>query len=122
MVKETRYANGRAPGCECGGRVRYLLQGNTCTYSGMTPAAEFMSTVNAAEHVVEAIAEAEGIDPCNVTFYDLQTHAYPHRNEGQYEMMRLTVEYDGQQPRNISDWSPATCSRQTLTLFGIYPN
>ncbi len=122
-LKETVYADGYAPCYERRGRIRYLLRGNTCIYSGMTPATEFMSTINAAEHVVEAIAEAEGIDPRNVTFYDLQTHhAYSYLREGQYEMMRLTVEYNGRQPQGISEWSPVTPSPETLNLFVIYPN
>ena len=118
MLKETRYANGIAQGCVKGGVVKYMVQHKNCIFSGVTSSREFTSTVNAAEYVIQAIAEAEGLDPREIRFFDLCTRlGYPSQ-EASHEFMQLTVQYEGAQPHVIG-WEPTPCSPQTLQLFGV---
>lgn len=118
MLRETRYAN--SPGGKKDGVVKYLIEEGRCTFSGMS-GRDFMSTVNAAEHVIEAIASVEGLDVSRTEFFDLMTeHGYPHFGPGKFDFQHLTVEIVADQP-NITGWSVRECPLEVLQLFGINP-
>lgn len=120
MVQETTYADG--PNRPRGGVVRYLLAGSQCVFSGVTDAAQFMTTINAAEHIIRAIAEAEKLDPRQVTFYDLMTRkGYSHLSHGGHEFVRLKVDYRTGEPK-VTHWEKCTCPNDVLRAFDALAN
>ncbi|OGY15645.1 MAG: hypothetical protein A2784_04505 [Candidatus Chisholmbacteria bacterium RIFCSPHIGHO2_01_FULL_48_12] len=97
------------------GEVAYQRRGNKVLFSAITEAGETTSTVNAAEAVVKAICEAEGVDWRgedfgSLEFYDLMTKVgYPCRKLEDWEINRLGVvvgNVDGKKQIQVTEWIP----------------
>jgi hypothetical protein len=97
------------------GEVLYVIADGRCTYCGITPGST--STINAAERVISAIVNAEGLFPSDVEFYDIQTRAqYEYKKPGSYDFTRvIPVVVDGE----IRDatFLNADCPDQIKRLF-----
>lgn len=81
------------------GKVAYEIRGKKIIFTALCSSREATSTVQAAEKVVTAICEAEGIDwkdpefNNKYEFYDLSTPiGYPGRTEGQLKAIREIAE------------------------------
>lgn len=122
------------------GRVAYQRRGNRIVFTGLIGSDKATSTVNASNQIVQAIAEAEGIDWRNprfgeqYDFYDLSTPVgYPNRLDpleklrrqdfgvGDIELDRLKVTSHGD--RLITDsWTPVdirTEGKPIVDSFGV---
>lgn len=121
MLKKTAYAHGSNSVKR--GFVHYLLvNSRTCVFSGITSCREVPSTVNAADCIVQAISDAEGLAPNEVEFYDLLTATgYPMLRNSQYEFQKLAVLWNTGGP-TVTSWTGAPCPPDILRSFGLLRN
>ncbi len=116
VLKEAEYRNFN----QGTSRVVYArLPGNRIVFSGITPPHNRTSTVNAAGGIVRVIAEAEGIDPSQFLFYDLQTSLGYGRAKaptGKLAFSQLNIEW-GVRPYFVSGWIGETCSEDVIRVF-----
>ncbi len=119
MPKETRYADyDEAPESAKVGIVKYAIRDKNCIFTGLTSSRVSPTTINAAEYVVRAIAEAEKLDPRHITFYDLCTRrGYPDQPKP-YEFMRLMIRFENNR-FHVTTWTPTECTPDILKLFGV---
>ncbi len=119
MPKETRYADyDDAPESAKVGIVKYAIRDKSCIFTGLTSSRVSPTTINAAEYVIRAIAETEGLDPRLITFYDLLTRrGYPDQPKP-YEFVRLMIGYQNNQIHVVA-WTPVECTPDILKLFGV---
>lgn len=86
---------------------------------GMT--SDCTSTINAAEQIVNAIIEKEHLDPCAVTFYDLQTHmGYKHIKQGEFIIDELVCEVHNGVVVAVTNWCEGHCDYTALRHFQGY--
>lgn len=105
------------------GEVNYVVNDGVCVFSGITPSGEAMSTINAAEDIIKAIASREGIKPMETTFFDLVTsRSYSHLEGDAHEFKRLDATYDENGEPQVTAWEDAVCPPETLRLFGLQAN
>ena len=101
--------------------VEYIVYGNSVVFSGLHNGKEGArtSTINAAESVVMAIAEAEGIDPRHYTFFDLQTFtSYARYQRGDFTYNQLTIDWrESGQPGQVY-WKEGHGVPEVLEDFG----
>ena len=78
-----------------------------------------LSTSTCIESIIAAIAKEEGVDPKELTFYELATHIGSHFNPGQYSFSRITIEWNG---TGIADaqWQAGLCSEAVIAAFSGY--
>jgi hypothetical protein len=103
------------------GEVVYVITGACCFFAGTRKAA--MSTINAAEEVVEGICDEEGLDWRDLMFYDLQTRAgYRSKQNipGQFEcdQLSITILPDGRPA--VRAWQPYRCPEDIVKAFCQY--
>lgn len=104
------------------GEVNYVVNDGVCIFSGITPSDEAMSTINAAESIIKAIASKEGIEPVDTAFFDLVTgRSYSHLEGDAHEFKRLQMTYDENGP-HVTAWEDVVCPPETLRLFGLQAN
>jgi hypothetical protein len=108
-----------------GGRVAYLVADDQVIFSGLTLPSESTSTINAAENIVEAICETEGLNWRSVTFYDIRTHRGYHKPAGFCEVNKLNLVpdlSDHSVPFRVS-WEVLNCDdfpEEVWELFGPF--
>lgn len=99
--------------------VTYIVFGNQVVFMGMT--SDCTSTINAAEEIVNAIIEKEHLDPCAVTFYDLQTHmGYKHIKQGKFIIDELTCRVCNGVVVAVTNWREGHCDYTALRNFQGY--
>ena len=123
------------------GKVVYELRGNKVIFSSLRSAREATSTIQAAELVVKAICNAEGIDWENsefgnkYEFYDLSTPiGYPSRKDdylnrllregvglGEVEIDRLNIVHTNG-TIFVESWTPMNLSSNENTLQALLPS
>ena len=114
MLKEVQY--GTEPHV---GKVVYLINNSHCVFSGIS-GREALSTINAAEAIIKAIAAQEGVDLGTLTFFDLQTRAgYPTKLSGEYDLDQLEVAIDGANVE-VRNWRPTSLPTTVKKLFTKY--
>lgn len=101
-LKETEYPCWGAglPGMPTHNKVAYALVENRVIFSGIETERR-TSTMNAAESIIEAIAEQEKIDIVSYRWFDLQTHrGYHSIQPGNFHLKEidLTINPKGERP------------------------
>ncbi|MFH1291782.1 MAG: hypothetical protein ABIH87_01110 [bacterium] len=105
-IKRLRYRGfGRAVG-----EVLYVIIADRCTFTGVT---KTTSTINVAEHIVEAIARAECMTVEDLKFFDLQTHLGYCKKPGEFEYDHLKFDQGICNP----SWEPVECPPEIRQLF-----
>ncbi len=96
----------------------YAIDGSRCIFSGINWPAT--STINAAEEIVQQIAQTAGLDSLEMTFFDLRTSwGYPDLKIGGHQFLRLHLERtDGETA--VSQWEPVSPSEDDLRPFMMY--
>lgn len=112
MLKEIRY------GQRLNEILVYLLEGRRCVFSG-TGKERRVGTINAAERVIKAIAEEEGINPGSVEWFDLQTHlGYEFVRPGKYNYDQVCLgSGTGTAPLQSLRWKPVPCPPEVVAAF-----
>lgn len=88
-----------------------IFDGQRCIFSGVTDGGT--STINAAERIIKAIAEAEKVP---LEFYDLQTQkGYSYYRPGEYSLDLLILK-DGRLDSVIA-WRPENLPPEVLKAF-----
>lgn len=94
--------------------VYEIFDGYMCVFSGVSD--KGMSTINAAERIIKAIAEAEGVP---LKFYDLQTNqGYSYYEPGEYSFDLLVI--TDQNNPEVKAWIPEPLPPKVLAVFGEY--
>ena len=103
-------------------RFVYLVAGNNVYYSGVDLGT---STINAAERIITAISDAEGINWEDYTFHDIQTRrTYDTGHEfdpNYYCVDRLTIDNLDGRPY-VSGWQTIALSEAHARRSGINPD
>lgn len=119
VLKETKYASKAGESRRHGGSVKYILVADQCVFSGISSPETAPTTVNVAESVILAIAEAEKINPSQTTFYDLHTHlSFPHLKPGETEFKKLSIAMTPQGKPRVYSWVHWECPPEVLEIFG----
>jgi len=120
MLKEAQYPNWGWPiaGVEYG-KVAYAIIGGCCYFSGLTASGQATSTINAAESIVQAIADQEGVPIEKLRFFDLQTHRGYDKPEGEFAFDELVFDDEslGQGKVSVSGWAERECPNGVIELF-----
>ncbi|MFA5129556.1 MAG: hypothetical protein WC477_01400 [Patescibacteria group bacterium] len=117
MLKEAVYGN-RTQGF---GKVSYWISenGQDCVFSGMTPSGQCPSTINAAESIIQSIANVEGVHPLRLKFFDLLTsQSYGTHFERGYEFKLITFTVQRKEIR-VEHWEDLPCPPRILKIFGV---
>lgn len=111
-LKEITYV-GNGP--EFNGKVIYLLDAYTIYFCGITP--HSTSTINAAERVIQAIANDLGINYLDYEFIDIQTwHQYGSKKRGEFDADQLKFVSMNSRPY-VHDWVPFSLPEAILNVF-----
>ncbi len=86
-LKKARYEN--FGGGNKYAEVAYEIFGDRCVFCGITPPHKRTSTINAAESILQAIADQEGVPVTNLRFFDLQTQMGYNMAPGLFEFDEL---------------------------------
>ena len=116
LLKHAQYSNWGWPivkpqYCE----VVYVVIGGKCIFTGTTNR-YVTSTINAAEDVISAIAEKEGLELSEIVFYDLQTYRTYRKRPGQFQFDRVEFDIKKGEPVNPR-WIPEECPDEIIELF-----
>ncbi len=103
-------------------KVAYvILNGNRCIFSGIVPTPNVCGTVNAAESVIKAITQAEGVVQQNLRWFDLQTYSgFFWRSVGEYEFDELIFEHSADGQAHVVLWKQTECPKEVVDLFTEY--
>lgn len=120
MPKEILYIDPKSKNRkQIAGYVKYLLLQNQCVFSGTSTYEEYTSTVNAVEHVLQALIQAENLDPRSTTFFDLQTsRVHTILGDQPFCLKRLILSFKDD-VFEVIDWIDASCSPPILREFGL---
>ena len=94
------------------GKVAYVIIGREVFFSGLT---RTTTTINAAEEIIRAICEAEGIRWQDFTFVDIQTHCGYPKTPGDFEADVL--ELRSGEELTVEGWRPANLPKEVRQLF-----
>jgi len=119
-LKRIRYKNSGGPSFGYAQVVYVIINGNQCIFSGITPGPARTSTINAAEDIIMAIAEAEGVEAENLQFFDLQTGTGYEKKPKEYEFDKLLVVYDEKGKPFVRGWADSECPRSILEAFSKF--
>lgn len=96
--------------------VTYVRFEDQIIFMGM--ARNCTSTIDAAEQIINAITQREGVDPGTLTFYDLQTRqGYSHLKPGQFILNQLTLQIEGGIVTNVEEWRSCDGDPDKLRCF-----
>lgn len=119
------------------GKVAYIVEQGKVLFTATISAFQTTSTINAAEAIVEAICEAEGIDWKNpkqlekYEFYDLKSQiGYPYQNPSEFEILKLGIRPDDRRGIFVESWdryepplgNPSETSDQAALPISIIEN
>ena len=91
--------------------LTYWYQDGVCVYTGLE--SEVGSTINYAEDIIAAIAEKEGFDPSEITFFDLQTWKGYDGDEGVFAYDKLVFK----NPAYVENFEPTVCPAEVIEEF-----
>lgn len=125
--------------------VYAVFDGARCVFSGLTRGGTSTSTINAAERIIELIAQREEINPYGHRWFDLQTnkgygggHDCPHLGEFEFDELVFTpnkhrgltetVGEDGQpvtilgtpEAIHVTDWHMVPCPPEVIAAFAVH--
>jgi len=102
--------------------VVYTIVGNRCYFSGIECELR-TSTINAAESIMQAISEQEGVPVNRLRWFDLQTHrGYGGKRPGEFKINELAIRADpagarrGSTRKTKIGGEMAIVIRRTLTI------
>jgi hypothetical protein len=98
--------------------VLYLIEDNCCFFSGIGTENR-TSTINAAESIIQSIADQENVHIQTFRWFDLQTHLGYDKASGDYEMDELLVEIDRERPEGftVTQWKHTECPPDVSEAF-----